>query len=119
MAVLNSPEYYYAAISELNQHSSNSSIIDLSNNIVDDTNIVNFNITLTRSQVETLSLDNETYVYGSFVENGISNEDKIATSTGMYDDSRNLYITKLLENYLLFISICGISYGIYKSNRSG
>ena len=42
------------------------------------------------------------------------NYDKHAGSFGMYHDSQDLYITKLLENYLLFIFICIIIYKIYK-----
>ena len=39
-----------------------------------------------------------------------SNMDKRNGSVGMYDDSRAMYNSKLLENYILFLSICAISY---------
>ena len=118
MAVLHSPQYYYTAISGLNPHSSSQTHIqqleDLNGNIDTDTNTIVIATNAMMSQLNEMSLAAD----GSTNQHGISNEDRITTSNGMYDDSRNLYITKLLENYLLFISICGVSYGIYNSNKA-
>ena len=61
-------------------------------------------------QVSTLESDNALLV--SKIQ---TLEDKREGSAGMYDDSRNLYNSKLLENSILFISICVLSYNIYKS----
>lgn len=42
-------------------------------------------------------------------------EDDRDGAIGMYDDSRELYNFKLLENWLIFASICGLGYKIYKA----
>jgi hypothetical protein len=119
MAVSYSPQYYYTAISGLNSQSSSLThtqqlIEDLSGNIERDINTIDISTDIILSQVNEMSLN----VDGSTTQRGISHEDRITTSNGMYNDSRNRYITKLLENYLLFISICGLSYGIYKSDKT-
>lgn len=41
-------------------------------------------------------------------------EDKREGAAGMYDDSHYLYKSKLLENSILFISICALIYNIYQ-----
>ena len=113
MAVLYTPQYYYMAISNLTAHiphaSSNQQTLQLKSNI--DTDIANVDNTIDRlkTQLSALAAD---------IDVSKTNKDNLRTSGGMYDDSRNLYITKLLENYLLFISICWVSYGIYKSNTT-
>ena len=112
MVVLYSPNYYYMAISNLTTPPIDATIQTLSGNIDNDISAVNDNTIALLSQVDTLISD----IAASSSTN--SNEDKLKTSISMYDDSRNLYITKLLENYLLFISICGVGYGIYKSNKT-
>ena len=122
MVVLYSPKYYYIAISNLNSENPSTAsstapihktIRDLSNNIASDIAVVDNDTAAIMSQVSALATD---IAAARLIT---PNEDKLRTSIGMYDDSQNLYITKLLENYLLFISICGIGYGIYNSNKSG
>ena len=113
MAVLYSPQYYYIAIRKLNEKINISNRSEekqeLHDNINKDIITINASTNIIVNQLKTTN--------STFNESG-SNEDNIKTHKGMYDDSRNLYITKLLENYLLFISICGVSYGIYKSKSS-
>ena len=79
---------------------------DLDNDIIS----VSKTIKTTLEQISTLESDNALLV--SKVQ---TLGDKREGSSGMYDDSRSLYNFKLLENSILFISICAIIYNIYKS----
>jgi hypothetical protein len=113
MAVLYSPQYYYIAISKLNEKINISNRSEKKQELRD-----NINKDIITIKASTDRIVNQLKRTDSTINEPGSNEDQIKTHKGMYDDSRNLYITKLLENYLLFISICGVSYGIYKSKRS-
>ena len=42
-------------------------------------------------------------------------ENKREGALGMYDDSRDAYNFKLLENWLIFLGSVGLAYGIYKA----
>lgn len=113
MAVLYSHQYYYIAISRLNEKINISNRSEKKQELHD-----NINKDIITINASTNRIVNQLKRTNSTINEPGSNEDQIKTHKGMYDDSRNLYITKLLENYLLFISICGVSYGIYKSKRS-
>lgn len=113
MAVLYSPQYYYIAIRKLNEKINISNISEEKQELHD-----NINKDIITINASTDRIVNQLKTTNSTINEPGSNEDQIKTHKGMYDDSRNLYITKLLENYLLFISICGVSYGIYKSKQS-
>jgi len=114
MSIKNSVNYYYGAINNLILDISNNpneliiKINTLSNDIKSDLNILNINKRDINNKIDILSRDNN-----RLREIIKSEKDSLNTSKILFEDSKNNYSTKLIENYLLFLSIFGIIYGIY------
>ena len=83
-------------------------IFILRDNIKTDIEMTDKTIKSTINRISKLEKDNEKL---SSVIQGL--EDDRDGAVGMYDDSREVYNFKLLENWLLFASICGLGYKIY------
>ena len=114
MVVKHSPDYYLASTKNIPVKSSISDQFNelsiLKTDIDMDIDSVNESNKELMSQISVLESDN------SYLMTAINNSaDKRSGAIGMYHDSRDLYITKLLENYLLFISTGIVSYNIYIS----
>lgn len=77
-----------------------------------DSDIISISKTLNRTIEQITKLESDNALLASNIQ---SLEDKREGSSGMYDDSRNLYNSKLIENSILFVAICAISYNVYKS----
>jgi len=114
MVVKHSKEYYLTANKNLSlKSSSNDQIKDISLLKTDiDSDIFSLRDSNKKIMEQINVLESDNYRLLSKINNS---DDKHAGSFGMYHDSQDLYITKLLENYLLFIVICIIIYKIYKS----
>jgi hypothetical protein len=83
-------------------------IFILRDNIKSDIEIVDKTIKHTIKQISKLENDNVELL--STIQ---ELEDDREGAIGMYDDSKERYNFKLLENWLLFASICGIGFTIY------
>lgn len=83
----------------------------LRDSIEQDIDTVDNTIQTIIAQIEKLDKDNQ--LLSSQVENmGDQNEGAV----GMFEDSQELYNFNLLENWITFLSICGLGYGLYKFN---
>lgn len=89
-----------------------SEILQIRTDIDSDIISINGNIKTKLDQITTLEMDNK--ILSSKIQALV---DKREGSNGMYDDSRNLYNTKLIENSIIFLSICVICYNVYKSTQ--
>lgn len=81
----------------------------LRDNIQQDIDTVDTSIRNILLQVEKLDKDN--YELSQRVDNL---NDKKEGADGMFQDSRELYNFTLLENWIMFFSICGLGLGVYK-----
>lgn len=88
-----------------------SSIFLLRDNIEQDIDTVDKTTQTSISQIEKLDKDNKELLLQ--VEK-LGNQKQGAV--GMFEDSQELYNFNLLENWITFLSICGLGYGLYKFN---
>lgn len=87
----------------------NSSIFLLRDNIEQDIETVDNSIQTIITQIEKLDNDNN-YILQKV--DGLSGKKEGAY--GMFKDVRELYNFNLLENWIMFFSICGLGYRIFK-----
>lgn len=86
-----------------------SSIFILRDNIQQDIETVDNSIQNIIAQVEKLDIDNHDILQKVEMLNG-----QKEGANGMFEDVRELYNLNLLENWILFFSICGLGYRIIK-----
>lgn len=84
-------------------------IFILKDNIKTDIESVDKTIKQTIKQISKLDTDNM-----KLIKTLQQLENERQSAIGMFDDSKERYNFKLLENWLMFVSICGICYKIYK-----
>ena len=112
MVIKHTAEYYVTAIKDIEAMllSNGSTDQNTKLNLIKldlDSDIVTVHKSLVKTLEQISELKKEK---ASIVSKLQSNMDKRNGSVGMYDDSRAMYNSKLLENYILFLSICAISY---------
>jgi|AntAceMinimDraft_17_1070374.scaffolds.fasta_scaffold29297_2 septal ring factor EnvC (AmiA/AmiB activator) len=86
-----------------------SSIFLLRDNIEQDIHTVDASISNIITQIEKLDKDNNEL--SQHVDNL---NDRKEGADGMFQDSRELYNFTLLQNWIMFFSICGLGVGLYK-----
>ena len=86
-----------------------SDIFILKDNIPQDIETVYNSIQTLITRVEEIDIDNN-----AMLDTTDTLNDKTEGSYGMIQDTRELYNFNLLENWLMFFSICGLGYAVMK-----